>query len=161
MSDDEVIYEPVPAGFERLPEGFGFIDAVQPVYRRVEGGVASYGLVIDKQHGNTMGICHGGVLTTLADMTAASGVNLARGEVSGNPTIHLSVDFVSAARRGEWLQADSEEVSVKRRFGFCRGSIHTQRGVVARFSGTFYFPDHEGMWKEGKSASTVLFGPAE
>ncbi len=147
----------VPAEFDPMPQGLGFIDAIQPVYRRVQDAQASFGLIIDKQHTNTMGICHGGVLMMLADMTAASGVNLARGEVAGNPTINLNIDFIAAAKHGEWLQADSEEVSLKRRFGFCRGTLHTARGVVARFSGTFYFPDHDGMWKDGKKTASALF----
>lgn len=148
--------EAVPQGFERLPEGLAFIDALQPVYRKVDGANASFGLVVQARHGNTMGICHGGVLMTLADMAAATGVNLARGELSGSPTISMNMDFVAAAQRGEWIQADAQEVSLKRRFGFCRGTISCGRGVVARFSGTFYFPDHKGLWKAGATPQSLF-----
>ena len=152
----EVIFEPVPEGFEQLSEGFGYTDSIQPSYRRISGEEASFGLVVQQHHSNSMGICHGGVLMTLADMAGAASVNLARGELAGSPTINLSLDFVSAARIGEWIQADAGQVSVKRRFGFCRGTIINNRGVVAHYSGTFYFPDHEGMWKDGRSRGGVL-----
>ena len=152
----DIIEEQVPEGFEQLPEGFGFTDSLAPFYRRIAGEEVSFGLIVPAQHRHTMGICHGGVLMTLADMTAATGVNLARGELSGSPTISMNIDFVSAAQRGQWIQADTEEVSIKRRFGFCRGTIFNRQGVVARFNGTFYFPDHQGMWKEGKVPSSLL-----
>ena len=122
----------VPAEFEQLPSGLGFTDSLQPSYRRIADGKASFGLVVQAQHSNTMGICHGGVLMTLADITAATGVN------------------------GQWVQADVEQVSIKRRFGFCSGGIYNSAGVVARFSGTFYFPDHSGMWKDGRRGDGVL-----
>lgn len=143
----EVIVETVPAGFVRLPEGLGFTDNLQPCYRRIAGDVVSFGLVVDKQHSNSMGICHGGALVTLADVTAATGVNVTRGVRAGSPTINLSMDFIAAGRMGQWIQADVQQVSVKRRFGFCSGVILNSEGVIARFNGTFYLPDHKGMIK--------------
>jgi uncharacterized protein (TIGR00369 family) len=145
-----------PPGFERLPQGLGYTDSLQPCYRQVDGDIVSFGLVVQPQHSNTMGICHGGVLMTLADITAATGVNVARGVTAGSPTVHLSIDYISSARQGEWIQANVEQVSVKRRFGFCSGGIYNDHGVVARFNGTFYFPDHKGMWKDGRRGDGVL-----
>jgi uncharacterized protein (TIGR00369 family) len=146
----------VPEGFGEVPRGLGYTDTLQPFYRRVEGDKASFGLLVAPQHGNSMGICHGGVLMTLADITAAAGVNLARDKRAGSPTINLSVDFISSAGQGSWIQANVEQVSVKRRFGFCSGAIYKAEGIVARFNGTFYFPDHKGMWKNGVPTEGAL-----
>ena len=154
----EIVREQVPEGFELIPEGLGYTDTLQPCYRKLEGSEVSFGLIVESQHGNSMGICHGGVLMTLADIAAASGLNMARGVRAGSPTINLSVDFIASAKRGQWIQADIEGTSIKRRFGFSRGVISTSRGVVARFSGTFYFPDHEGMWQNGKPVEGALSG---
>lgn len=156
----EVNEESVPTGFEQLPRGLGYTDSLWPTYRRVEGEQASFGLVVQPQHSNTMGICHGGVLMTLADITAATGVNMARGVLAGSPTVHLSIDYISSAKQGEWIQAKAEQVSIKRRFGFCSGGVYNSKGVVARFSGTFYFPDHDGLWKNGPPGDGVIV-PAE
>ncbi|MCB1697188.1 MAG: PaaI family thioesterase [Halioglobus sp.] len=145
----EISVETVPAGFIPVPTGLGFTDTIQPSYRRIEGDSVSFGLVVQQHHGNLMGICHGGVLMTLADIAAANGVNVARGVLAGSPTINLAVDFISAARIGQWIQADVHLVTVKRRFGFCSGAIVNGQGVVARFNGTFYLPDHKGMVKPG------------
>ena len=146
----------VPSGFELLPTGLGFTDAIGPCYRRIVDERVSFGLVVSAVHANTMGICHGGVLMTLADITAATGVNVARGKKAGSPTINLSVDFILAGRLGEWIQADVEHVSVKRRFGFCSGTIGNPEGLVARFNGTFYLPDHKGMWKGERRGDGVM-----
>ena len=145
----EMRQDAVPAGFEPLPEGLGFTDNLQPIYRRREGDKVAIGLVVSRQHGNSMGICHGGVLMTLADIAAATGVNIARGILAGTPTVNLALDFINAARMGQWIQAEADLVTVKRRFGFCSGTIVNSRAVVARFNGTFYLPDHPGMVKEG------------
>jgi uncharacterized protein (TIGR00369 family) len=148
----------IPPGFELLPSGLGFTDAIHPCYRRVSEEGVSFGLIVTEAHANSMGICHGGVLMTLADITAGSGVNFACGKKSGSPTINLSVDFISAGRQGEWLQGDVEHVTVKRRFGFCSGAINSCKGVVARFNGTLYLPDHDGMWKGGSSGDGLMTG---
>ena len=54
------------------------------------------------------------------------------------------------------MQSDVEQVSLKRRFGFCNGTISNTEGVVARFNGTFYLPDHKGMWKGEERGDGVL-----
>lgn len=156
MTDIEM--EPVPEGFEQLPPGLGYTDTLQPVYRRVLDGVVSVGLVVGEQHRNLMGVCHGGVMMTMADIAAANGINVARGTRGGTPTINLSLDFISAAKLGQWLQADTQLVNLKRRFGFCSGTICNSAGVVARFNGTFYLPDHEGVWKDDKLRGHMDWG---
>ncbi|WP_241521146.1 PaaI family thioesterase [Kineobactrum sediminis] len=141
----------VPAGYEPLPTGLGFTDFLQPSYRRLTGEAVSFGILVQKSHCNIMGICHGGVIMTLADIAAATGVNHACGRQAGSPTINLAVDFINAGKEGDWLQADVAHVSIKRRFGFCNGLLTGPRGVVARFNGTFYLPDHDGIWKQPAS----------
>ena len=121
MSDANV--EQAAEGFVAIPAGLGFSDCLQPLYRRIEGESVSIGLVVDRQHSNSMGICHGGALSTLADIAAATGVNVASERLGGTPTINLAMDFISAARMGQWIQADIHLVTVKRRFGFSSGAI--------------------------------------
>jgi len=147
---------PIPEGFNELPSGLGFTDNLSPCYmHRTEEGVA-VGMTVQKRHGNTMGICHGGVLMTLADIAAASALNHARGVISGAPTVNLSIDFIGAAKVGEWIQSEAHSVTIKRRFGFSSGLILGSKGVVARYSGTFYLPDHDGMYKEHATGKTAL-----
>ena len=147
MSDGAIA--DVPEGFEPLRIGYGFTDSLKPLYRRVSGSQVNFGLVVQPQHANTMGICHGGALMTLADIAGISWANMARGVVSGAPTVNLSMDFIAAARQGEWIETRQEGVVIKRLFGFSRGVIIGSRGEVARFNATFYFPQHTGMSQDG------------
>lgn len=141
----------IPESFELLPTGLGFLDALQPIYRQLTQESISFGLLVTDRHINRMGLCHGGVITTLADAMATAGVNFASGKRSGSPTISLSVDFISPGRIGQWIQAEIDHVSLKRRFGFCSGNITGPEGVIARFSGTIYLPDHQGMGRGAKN----------
>ena len=141
---------PIPEGFEQLPRGLGFNDVMQPIYRRAsdESGIA-IGIVVEEQHCNMMGIVHGGVLMTLSDMAAAQGINHKRGKLAGAPTMNLSVDFINPGERGDWLEASCDRVEIKKRFGYASGVVTGGRGIVARFSGIFYLPEHKGMLREG------------
>ncbi len=159
MQENDV--DAIPPGFEPLPEGLGFTDNLKPCYRRLQDDELSLGLVVQRQHANSMGICHGGALMTLADIAAASSANLARGVIAGAPTINLSMDFISAARQGQWIETRCEGVTLKRLFGFSRGVIVSSKGVVARFNATFYFPDHPGLSQDGMPNLGVLRGLAE
>jgi uncharacterized protein (TIGR00369 family) len=146
----------VPEGFQAIPAGLGFTDVIQPSFVRICDGEVSFGIVAGASHGNSMGIVHGGVLMTLADVAAACAINVVRGGKTGTPTVNLSMDFISAGRIGQWLQADVERASAKRRFGFSNGVISSSDGLVARFNGTFYIPDHDGMAKDGKARASIL-----
>ncbi|MDG2410940.1 MAG: PaaI family thioesterase [Halioglobus sp.] len=159
MSDKDTITN-VPSGFQRLPEGLGFTDNLQPIYRLVEGQGASFGITVGPRHCNTMGICHGGALMTLADITAATGANLAHGVVTGSPTVHLNIDFISSARQGEWVHAVAEHVTAKRRFGFCSGGIYSGERVIARFSGTVYFREDD-LRQAGTATGDGVIFPTE
>jgi hypothetical protein len=128
----------IPPGFKLLQTGLGFTDMIQPVYRHLSDEGIHFGLIVSDVHTNTMGICHGGVLMTFADIAAASAVNFLAGKRAGSPTINLSLDFVSPGRLGEWLY------------------INNQAGLVARFNGTFYLPEHKGMWKDKKTETGPL-----
>lgn len=155
--------ESVPEGFELMPEGLAYSDCLQPYYRRVgENRELMFGLRVLDQHCNLMGICHGGALMTLADIAAASTVSSQLEEPRGLPTVSLSFDFIAPGRKGNWLQTHTDHVEAKRRFGFCSGVIRDSDDddkVIARYSGTFYIPDHSGVWKDdaGRAAAAKIF----
>lgn len=130
-----------PEGYQRVPEGLGFSDRLQPYFRRVDGEDVSFGFFVQEQHLNLMGICHGGALMTLADIAAATSINHRRREPQPMPTINLSFDFQSPGRAGRWLHTRAENVQVRRRFGFCSGHIFDDDAVVLRYSGVFYISD--------------------
>ena len=148
---------PVPADFKPLPEGLGFTDVLRPVYRREQNDQVSLGMYVQLSHCNMIGICHGGALMTLADIGAASAINFAREKIGAAPTLNLSFDFINAAREGDWIQTHTEQVTLKRSFGFASGVIYCDERLICRYSGSFYQPDHDGF--EGQLAKlTAMHG---
>ncbi|MFV8816630.1 PaaI family thioesterase [Haliea sp. E17] len=141
--------EPVPDDFEPMPEGLGFIDSFKPLYRRYRNGTVDFGLQVGPQHCNSLGICHGGVIMTLADIAAASGATLASERRAAAPTVNISLDFIAAGKLGQWLQSELEGVSVRKNFGFAHGLIRNGERVIARYNGTFYFARHSGVGERG------------
>ena len=143
-----------------MPAGLAYSDSLQPYYRRViPGKEIMFGFLAQDTHCNMMGICHGGALMTLADIAAASTVSTQLTEPRGLPTVSLSFDFIAPGRKGHWLETRTDHVDTKRRFGFCSGVICDGDTVVVRYSGTFYIPDHEGVWKSeaGRAAAAKIF----
>jgi acyl-coenzyme A thioesterase 13 len=78
-----------PEGWRPIPRLSPFNALVGPLYQRSAGESLSIGLRIEEKHGNSRGICHGGVLATLADLAlgyamqaridlAAGGVRIVR-----------------------------------------------------------------------------------
>ena len=57
-----------PEGFEPMPLNIGFLDALAPLYINREAQWPRFGIYVDAQHTNLMGICHGGVMMTLLNL---------------------------------------------------------------------------------------------
>jgi uncharacterized protein (TIGR00369 family) len=149
----------VPAGYEIVATGLGFSDRLQPYYRRVAGDDVSFGFVVQEQHLNLMGICHGGALMTLADIAAATSLNRLRERPSPMPTISLNFDFQSPGKAGHWLHTRADTVTLRRRVGFCSGCILDGDTTVLRYSGVFYLTDRElGVSEVAARAMQALSG---
>jgi len=58
----------VPEGWREIARLSPFNALVGPLFQRSAGEVLSIGLRIEEKHANSRGICHGGVLATLADL---------------------------------------------------------------------------------------------
>lgn len=85
---------------------------------------------------NGFAICHGGLITTLADSAFAYACN-SYNELT--VASGLSVDFVAPGRAGDVLTAVAEEVSLAGRTGVYDVNVTNQRGErIAVFRGRSY-----------------------
>ena len=111
-NDAPRLEEAIPIGFEPVVRGGPFFAHLGTVYRRIDGDAITLALRIGPQHANEQGNAHGGMLVTLTD--GALHDNLRQGREAGARivTVNMSVDFLSPARQGDWLEA---HVSVHRR----------------------------------------------
>jgi uncharacterized protein (TIGR00369 family) len=125
-----------PAGFEPSRRTSPFLDLIGPVYTRAGEGAVLLGLRARTEHLNTRGFVHGAILAALLDVVC--GRNCAvRAGLPGLVTVSLTVDFVAAARDGDWLEASATVTRVGRRLAFAHGRVEAQGKPVATANGVF------------------------
>lgn len=132
----------VPEGFRRLDETGPYFQQLGPVYaRETETGGVVLGLRVARNHLNVQGITHGGMLTTLADGALGINVWLARRQRSAQVTVSLTVDFLSSARVGEWLEAHVTIHRLGRTLAYASCDLKVGARQVLRSSGVFALLD--------------------
>ncbi len=96
-------------------------------------GRARVGMTVRPDMLNGFGICHGGLITTLADTAFAYACN-SHNEMT--LAVGIVMDLLAPAREGERLTADASEVSVRGRNGIYDVVVTNQdRKVVAVMRG--------------------------
>jgi uncharacterized protein (TIGR00369 family) len=126
----------IPAGFAPLRlRPNPYIDACGPLYGRRDGDALRLGLRVEPRHCNPAGSCHGGMLTTLADMLLVLGASAQTGLARYMVTVHLSCDFVAPAPGGAWIEGRLQVLRSTRSLVFCQGSLAADGALVMRLSG--------------------------
>jgi len=133
----------IPEGFKLCRDDGTFNNVMSPLYLKLTDGQPVIGLVVEKQHCNYSDIAHGGFLMTLMDFALASAVCSKLGKYTTTPTINMSMDFISAAKLGDWIQVDVVSIDVTRTLGFVTALIQGPHGHVARASGCFKLPTND------------------
>ena len=127
----------IPPGFKRAPDMGGFNDTIQPFYYQKDHDQIRMGLVVQHQHCNRAGVCHGGALVTFVDNVLAMGLSHHIGSMDFRPTINLTTDFVSAAKKGQWIESRIDFVHTTASLGFVAATIVGPGGPVVRANGQF------------------------
>ncbi|MCC7268085.1 MAG: PaaI family thioesterase [Caulobacteraceae bacterium] len=112
MSDDLTPSQAavVPEGYEINLWQRGFGRTVGPFYsKRHPDGREVMGFRVEEHHANGMGNCHGGMLSSFADM--AWGRVISSNRSVGWVTVRLTTDFLSGAHMGDWVEGSSDIIS--------------------------------------------------
>ncbi|HOW47688.1 MAG TPA: PaaI family thioesterase [Rubrivivax sp.] len=126
----------IPAGFTALHlRPNPYIEACGPLYGRLDAGQLVLGLRVEHRHCNPGGTCHGGMLTTLADMLLVLGATLQAGDTRYMLTVNLNCDFIGPAAHGSWLEGRLQVLRRTRSLVFCQGAIHADGALVLRLNG--------------------------
>jgi uncharacterized protein (TIGR00369 family) len=127
----------IPEGFRRIERLSPFNALVGPLYERRDGEAVSIGLLIEHKHANSRGICHGGVLATLADLALGYAMLARSGDPGGFVTAHLAVDYAGAARPGDWVESQAEIQRVGARLAFANCYLLVNGKPIVRASAIF------------------------
>jgi uncharacterized protein (TIGR00369 family) len=128
----------LPRGFHPIPRLSPFNALVGPLYlRRRRGAPLSIGLRIERKHTNSRGICHGGVLATLADLALGYAIHGKSGGAAAFVTAHLAVDYAGAAREGDWVESAVEIQRIGSRLAFANCYLVSGGRGIVRASAIF------------------------
>lgn len=142
----------IPPGFRLIGDMDEVMRGFAPVYLRLEdSGLVALGFHVGSQHCNPSGNCHGGTWATMADVVMGLNVGLTTG--LGGPTISMSLDYLGAARAGQWVEGKARLLRATHKLGFAeciftadgepalRASAIFRRKIPVRGIETYLMPD--------------------
>ena len=110
------------------------------VYELVEPGHAIATLVVGPAHGNPAGLCHGGVLFTLADDTMGGAVHGLTPDGLVPVASQINVHFTRSVRVAGMLRAETHVLSRGRRTALLQSQVTDKDGrLVALLTATYLF----------------------
>lgn len=128
----------VPRGYRAIPRLSPFNSLVGPLYmRRRKGHELSIALRIEDKHTNSRGICHGGVLATMADLSLGYAMHAKAEGKAGFVTAHLAVDYAGAAKVGDWIESEVEIQRMGTRLAFANCYLVAGKRRIVRASAIF------------------------
>lgn len=136
MSDDIAApaYD-IPEGYAALDWRRGFVRQIGPLYRRTHDGAYTMGFRVEEHHTNGMTNAHGGMLMSFADMAWGHVVSM---ETSSYwVTVRLTLDFLSSAHLGDWVEGGSEVLSTADGLYHVKGRIWTGERTLITGTGVF------------------------
>jgi acyl-CoA thioesterase len=101
----------------------------------VKDGYAQVSMKISKEHTNSLGATHGGVIFALADCAFAEASNF--GETVA-VAVQVSINFLKPAFEGDTLTAEAVRVSDGRTLGLYQVTVTKKDRKIAFFSGLVF-----------------------
>lgn len=136
--------EAAPAGFARHFRKSPLTDPWEPLFSKVEGTSVVLGLRVRPAHCNGKGFLHGGTVSALADNAMGlsvlecmreQGIDRARGGL----TVSLSLDFLSSAQIGQWVEFMPRVLKLGSSLAFADCIVRVDSQPMARANATFRF----------------------
>jgi len=133
---------PPPEGFAPHFRKSPVTDPWEPLFSRALPDRVVIGLYVREPHTNSRGMVHGGLVAALADnamglscvqVLSAAGHKPAGGLV----TVSLAIDYMSAAKLGQWVQIDTQYVKTGRTLCFAQAFVTADHEVIARADARF------------------------
>jgi|TARA_B110000902_G_C14279241_1_gene576111 uncharacterized protein (TIGR00369 family) len=127
----------IPEGFTPLFRSSPFLDLLGPLYNKKTTDNLVIGFRCEQKHCNARGTVHGGVFSSVADV--ALGYNAAFSGDKPVPmvTASLTIDYVGAAKLGDWVEVNTDVQKVGRSMAFANCYFIVDNKRIARASGVF------------------------
>jgi uncharacterized protein (TIGR00369 family) len=131
-----------PEGFEPFYRKSPLTDPWEPIFCRRSPEKVVLGLRARDPHRNARGMIHGGLIAALADNAMGHSVAAVMDAAGKKPegglvTVSLSVDYVGAAKLGQWIEFDTRYVKTGRTLCFAQCFVLADGEVIARADARF------------------------
>lgn len=133
---------PQPEGFTPHFRKSPLTDPWEPIYSQRLADRVVIGLHAREAHTNSRGMVHGGLIAAIADN--AMGLSCvqvltaeARKPEGGLVTISMAIDYVGAAKLGQWIAVDTQYVKAGRSLCFAQAFVTADGDVIARADARF------------------------
>ena len=126
-----------PPGFVPANFSAGFLDLSGPYFLREDGATTIVGLRVQERHGNYIGVAHGGLLATLADVALSYQVHASETPRLKVATNALTTNFLAGVKTGDWLEANCRIDRLGKRLAYTSGEIRRGDEVVMTMSAVF------------------------
>ena len=133
--DNKIVLEEIPSSYRRMRIGGPFAAFNGPLHGRLDDDGLSMGFVVEKRHLNPVGICHGGMLMTLADMQLGVGSMAQTKAWEFLPTVNMTCDFVQASPAGAFIFGTTDITRVTKNLLFASCILWHGEDPVFRGSG--------------------------
>lgn len=135
MTQDRAAGAP-PDGFERHFRTSPLTDPWEPIYSRKTETSVILGLRLCKEHCNSRGFAHGGLISALADNAMGLSCGLALGGAR-LVTVNLTVDYLDSAQIGAWFEIEPTFVRTGRTICFAQAFVTADGAPIARANAVF------------------------
>jgi len=112
-------------------------DPWEPLFFKRTAEAVILGLIADTQHCNSRGFVHGGLISALADNAMGLSCAARHENIAGLVTISLHLDFVRAAKIGQWLEFETSYIKPGRSIDSAQGRVLADGEVCALTGATF------------------------
>jgi acyl-coenzyme A thioesterase 13 len=127
----------VPEGFAPLFRSSPFLDLIGPLFYREEITNFRVGMRVLPVHANSANCMHGGLIATLADISLGYVTAASHQPPLHMVTTSLTVDYVSLARLGSWVEACVVIDKTGKRLAFSHASIYGDNKLIATARAVF------------------------
>lgn len=140
----------VPEGFTPFPAKGPFLKHIADVFISRSAEEPVFGVRLEDVHCNGRGIAHGGFISTLADTWASYCLALKLDPAAQFSTSCLTMDFLSCALAGEWLQSEIDRIRIGKRNCIVTAAIVSNGRLVALTRATFVIASSPNTrpWKQ-------------
>jgi acyl-coenzyme A thioesterase 13 len=127
----------IPEGFAPADFSPGFLDLSGPYFLKQGSGSTIIGCRITDQHMNYVGVAHGGVLATMADVVLSYQVYASEAQGLPVSTVSMTTHFLSGARLGDWVEASGTIDRIGKALAYTSGSIWCEGRTLMTMSAVY------------------------